>query len=219
MKLNKSTVVLILSLLVGIIFFLLYKKYQELNEQTTDAIQSIPISAAVIVETDNWNSSLNEIENTTIWNTISNSNNWIEIKKTIEQLSSKVQNSEELIHFINNQKLYLSLHHSTNDFYIFISTACTAEELKLIETNDSLIGNFKSREYDGVKVFELENNWNLCHHKDILFMSSSSLLIEDGIRQLNNEISLLDKAYPTGIIAMCISFSSTKYIFAICRKL
>lgn len=77
MKLNKSTVVLILSLLVGIIFFLLYKKYQELNEQTTDAIQSIPISAAVIVETDNWNSSLNEIENTTIWNTISNSNNWI----------------------------------------------------------------------------------------------------------------------------------------------
>ena len=207
MKLNKSTVVLILSLLVGIIFFLLYKKYQELNEQTTDAIQSIPISTAVIVETDNWNSSLNEIENTTIWNTISNSNNWIEIKKTIEQLSSKVQNSEELIHFINNQKLYLSLHHSTNDFYIFISTACTAEELKLIETNDSLIGNFKSREYDGVKVFELENNLNLCHHKDILFMSSSSLLIEDGIRQLNNEISLLDNSE-------FIKVQSTKSTFA-----
>ena len=207
MKLNKSTVVLILSLLVGIIFFLLYKKYQELNEQTTDAIQSIPISAAVIVETDNWNSSLNEIENTTIWNTISNSNNWIEIKKTIEHLSSKVQNSEELNHFINNQKLYLSLHHSTNDFYIFISTACTAEELKLIETNDSLIGNFKSREYDGVKVFELENNWNLCHHKDILFMSSSSLLIEDGIRQLNNEISLLDNSE-------FIKVQSTKSTFA-----
>jgi len=207
MKLNKSTVVLILSLLVGIIFFLLYKKYQELNEQTTDAIQSIPISASVIVETDNWNSSLNEIENTTIWNTISNSNNWIEIKKTIEQLSSKVQNSEELNHFINNQKLYLSLHHSTNDFYIFISTACTAEELKLIEMNDSLIGNFKSREYDGVKVFELDNNWNLCHHKDILFMSSSSLLIEDGIRQLNNEISLLDNSEFTKV-------QSTKSTFA-----
>ena len=207
MKLNKSTVILILGLLVGIIFFLLYQKYQELNEKTTDAIQSIPISAAIIVESDNWNSSLNELENTTIWNTISNSNDWTEIRTTINQLSSKVQTSEELNHLVNNQKLYISLHHSTNDFYTFISTACTAEELKLIEMNDSLIGNFKSREYDGVKVFELDNNWNLCHHKDILFMSSSSLLIEDGIRQLNNEISLLDNSEFTKV-------QSTKSTFA-----
>ena len=52
MKLNKSTVILTLSLLVGIIFFLLYQKYQELNKQTTDAIQSIPINAALIVESE-----------------------------------------------------------------------------------------------------------------------------------------------------------------------
>ena len=53
MKLNKRTVILTLSLLVGIIFFLLYQKYQELNKQTTDAIQSIPINAALIVESEN----------------------------------------------------------------------------------------------------------------------------------------------------------------------
>ena len=73
--------------------------------------------------------------------------------------------------------------------------------------NDTLIGSFKSREYDGVKVYELDNNWNLCHHKDILFMSSSSLLIEDGIRQLNNEISLLDNTEFTKV-------QSTKSTFA-----
>ena len=73
MKLNKSTVILTLSLLVGIIFFLLYQKYQELNKQTTDAIQSIPINAALIVESENWSSTLNELENTMLWKTISNS--------------------------------------------------------------------------------------------------------------------------------------------------
>ena len=207
MKLNKSAVILTLSLLVGIIFFLLYQKYQELNKQTTDAIQSIPINAALIVESENWSSTLYELENTMLWKTISDSDDWAEIKKTIESISLKFKAYDELKHFIDNQKLYLSFHHSTNDFYIFLSTACNAEELKLIEMNDTLIGSFKSREYDGVKVYELDNNWNLCHHKEILFMSSSSLLIEDGIRQLNNEISLLDNTEFTKV-------QSTKSTFA-----
>ena len=86
MKLNKSTVILTLSLLVGIIFFLLYQKYQELNKQTTDAIQSIPINAALIVESENWSSTLNELENTLLWKTISNSEDWAEIKKTIPRI-------------------------------------------------------------------------------------------------------------------------------------
>ena len=192
MKLNKSSIALFLSLLIGIIFFLLYQKYQELNRQTTDAIQAIPINAAVIIETDDWNSSLKELENTTIWSAISNSEDWKSIKENIDSLTKKIETSEELKYFISNQKLYLSVHHSTNDFYFLISTACSAEDLRLIQTNNSILGNYKSREYDGVQIFELDNNWNICHHKDILFLSSSPLLIEDGIRQLNYQRSLLN---------------------------
>jgi hypothetical protein len=194
MKLNKSSVAIFLTLLVGIIFFLLYQKYQELNTQTSDAIQAIPINASLLIETNNWNNSLNELENTTIWTTISKSENWSEIKTTIQKLSDEVMANESLKHLSAKQKIYLSAHHSTNDFYFFIATSCSADELKLIESKDSLIDNYKTREYDGVRVFELENNWNLCHHQDILFLSSSSLLIEDGIRQLNNGISLLDNS-------------------------
>ena len=67
MKLNKGIIIITLSLLVGLIFFLLFKKYQELNRKTTDAIQSIPISAAIVIESENWNSTLKELEKTTIW--------------------------------------------------------------------------------------------------------------------------------------------------------
>ena len=191
MKLNKNIAILTFIILFGIIFFLLFQKYQELNKQNTDAIQSIPINASIIIEIENWNSSLKKLENTILWKSISSSENWLEIKK-IDSTSVKFKAYDKLKHFIENKKLYLSFHYSTNDFYIFLSTECNAEELKLIEMNGDLIGSFKTREYDGVKIYELENNWNLCHHKDILFMSSSSLLTEDGIRQLNNEISLLD---------------------------
>ena len=192
MKLNKNIAILTFIILFGIIFFLLFQKYQELNKQNTDAIQSIPINASIIIEIENWNSSLKKLENTILWKSISSSENWLEIKKKIDSTSVKFKAYDKLKHFIENKKLYLSFHYSTNDFYIFLSTECNAEELKLIEMNGDLIGSFKTREYDGVKIYELENNWNLCHHKDILFMSSSSLLTEDGIRQLNNEISLLD---------------------------
>ena len=194
MKLNKGIIIITLSLLVGLIFFLLLKKYQELNKTTTDAIQSIPISAAIVIESENWNSTLKELEKTTIWKSISNSEDWSKINKSIQSLSQKFLASEHQKHFINNQKLYLSIHYSTNDFYIFLATSCSNEDFQSIKIADTLIGNFKTRPYDEVEILEFNNNWNLCHHKNILFMSSSSLLIEDGIRQLNNDVSLLDNS-------------------------
>ena len=106
MKLNKSVVIITLSLLVGIIFFLLYQKYKELNNQAADAIQSIPINAALIIESENWNSTLKDLDNTILWKTISNSEDWIKIRKTIESISLKLQASDELKKFINNKKLY-----------------------------------------------------------------------------------------------------------------
>ena len=194
MKLNKSIIIITLSLLVGLIFFLIFKKYQELNRITTDAIQSIPINAAIVIESENWNSTLKELEKTTIWKSISNSEDWSKINKSIQSISQKFLASENQKHFINNQKLYLSLHYSTNDFYIFLATSCSKEDFQSIKIADTLIGDFKTRQYDEVEIFEFNNKWNLCHHNNILFMSSSSLLIEDGIRQLNNNVSLLDNS-------------------------
>ena len=96
MKLNKSIVVLTLSLLVGIIFFLLFQKYQELNRKNVDAIQSIPISAAIVIESENWNSSLQELEKTTIWKSITNSEDWSKIFKSIQSLSQDLPYSNQM---------------------------------------------------------------------------------------------------------------------------
>ena len=165
MKINKSIIALSLSLLIGIIFFLLYLKYKELNKHTTDAIQVIPLNSAVIIETEDWAKYSRGIRKFNLWKSISNSNKWKKIKQSINELSAVIEKNETLEHFINKQKLYLSIHHSTNDYYVLLSTACTAKELTLIQTNDTIMGNFKTREYDGVNIFELENNWSICHHQ------------------------------------------------------
>ena len=121
MKINKSIIALSLSLLIGVIFFLLYQKYNELNKHTIDAIQVIPLNSAVIIETEDWEKSLEELENSTLWQSISNSNEWKKIKQSIYEISSVIENNETLEHFINKQKLYLSIHHSTNDYYVLLS--------------------------------------------------------------------------------------------------
>ena len=192
MKNNKNIISLGLVLLIGIIFFLVYQKYQELNYVKTDAIQAIPINAAVIIESDNWNTSLSKLENANIWQSIMTQTPWDSITKNINEIEQALRSYQELGHIFDKQALYLSIHHSTNNFYVLISTSCSKQEFDFLLSQDSLLNNISNRNYDGITIHKLSNSWNICHQKDILFFSNSELLIEDGVRQLNNQISLLD---------------------------
>ena len=59
MKQNKNIISISFILLLIVIFFLIFQKYQELNQIETDAVQAVPINAALIVESDNWSASFN----------------------------------------------------------------------------------------------------------------------------------------------------------------
>ncbi|MDB2674938.1 hypothetical protein N9Y90_00195 [Flavobacteriales bacterium] len=188
---------------------MIFQKYQELNQVETDAIQAVPINAAVIIESDDWSTSVNELKNSTIWNTITQNTNWVDVDSSIDNVKNKLENSLELKHFVENQKLYLSLHHSTNSYYYFISTFCSQKDIDFILANDSTIGTYEMREYDGILIYKLSNNINLCYQNNILFFSNSELLVEDGIRQLNNNISLLENSSFTQVQSTKSSFVKT----------
>jgi len=209
MKQNKNIISISFILLLIVIFFLIFQKYQELNQVETDAVQAVPINAALIVESDNWSASFNELENSTIWKTITENTKWTEIDSSVNDIKNKWESSLELKHFFENQKLYLSLHHSTNSYYYFLSTSCSQNDIEYILANDSIIGSYEMREYDGILIYKLSNNLNLCYHNNILFVSNSELLVEDGIRQLNNKISLLENTSFTQVQSTKSSFVKT----------
>lgn len=192
MKYSFNTVSVITLLLLTIGLFLIFQKYQSIKGEKTQAIEAIPTNAAIIVECDNWAVTLNDLEKSTIFQTVTQSHTWIRSKVYVEQVKNILNSNQSLSTFIKDNPLYLSLHHSTNDFNFQISTTCSEVELNLILSNDSLIKKYNTRQYDGIPIHQISEKMSLCHHKDILFFSNSDLLIEEGIRQLNNNVSLLD---------------------------
>ena len=102
MKQNKNIISISFILLLIVIFFMIFQKYQELNTVETDAIQAVPINAALIIESDNWSASINELENSTIWSTITEKTSWAEVDSSVNTIKTYLENSLELKHFFEN---------------------------------------------------------------------------------------------------------------------
>ena len=98
--------------------------------------------------------------------------------------------SNQTLNSFVDEKEYISIPF-TNNFNFQISTSCSEAERCLLN-NDSLVQNYTTRQYDGITIYQITEHIKLCHHSDILFISNSDLLIEEGIRQLNNKVSLLN---------------------------
>ena len=178
--------------LVGAIVFLGYTKYIEFTKSMANPLNAIPTNAAIIIKTDNWLKSWSELEASDIWQQISKNDKWKNIKNEITNTKKTIEASEVLNKILDNQVVYLSIHSTTQGFDILLSTAFQGENpLDLLKTH-FISQKLNSKDYDGVDLFELENGWNLCIHKGIVFFSSSHLLVENSIRQLNNKLSLLN---------------------------
>ena len=116
---------------------------------------------------------------------------WKQIKK-ITNTQKTIETFESLKKLLDKQVVYLSIHSTTKDFDVLLSTTFPEENpLDLLKTH-FLNQKPNSKEYDGVILYELENSWNFCIHQGIVFFGSSNLLVENSIRQLNNNLSLLN---------------------------
>ena len=155
--------------LVGAIVFLGYTKYIEFTKSMANPLNAIPTNAAIIIKTDHWRKSWSELEASAIWQQISKNDKWINIKNEITNTKKTIEASKVLNNLLDNQVVYLSIHSTTQDFDVLISTAFPGENpLDLLKTH-FISQKINSKDYDGVDLFELENGWNLCIHKGIVF--------------------------------------------------
>ena len=206
---KKLVVGLTLFGLIGIIAYLGYSKYMEFIKKTANPLQAIPTNAAVIVKSDNWRKSWSELEASAIWQQISKNDKWKNIKSDIANTQNTIETSENLKKLLAKQVVYLSIHSTTQDFDILISTAFARENpLDLLKTH-FLTQKLNSKNYDGVVLYELENGWSFCIHQGIVFFGSSHLLVENSIRQLNNKLSLLNDPIFTKVQQTESTFANT----------
>ena len=206
---KKIVVSLALLGLIGTIAYLGYYKYMEIAKSTANPLQAIPTNAAIILKSDNWRKSWNELEASAIWKQISKNDKWKHIKSDISNTQKNIEKSEDLKKLLAKQVVYLSIHSTTQDFDILLSTILPVENpLDLLKTH-FFTQKISSKDYDGVVIYELENDWNFCIHQGIVFFGSSHLLVENSIRQLNNNLSLLDDPAFTRVQQTESTFTNT----------
>lgn len=193
--------VLVLVIVILLSFFFI-KKHEDYKD--VDVFLSVPINATSILYVNDSEELLTKINtNNELWNEfkkigfvddfyLSSKNVFAPFVKQLSVLENNKTRSVCISsHLIGNRKLKL---------LVSLPMSSYSEEKAIIKkiqsfSNENYILN--KRTYSDVDIFSFENKQrqiNISFSKGILLMSSSSILIEESIRQLQSEHSLNDVA-------------------------
>ncbi|MEJ6794669.1 MAG: hypothetical protein QNK68_06630 [Flavobacteriales bacterium] len=189
MNIKKYGLALLPIILLILIAGLGYKKYLEIKKSNFEAIQAIPNNASIIIKTANWKESWSKLEQSNIWNQISDLDELTDFKKSIRNLSVELDTNIHLQEIFNDNPFYFSIHHEEQDFSPFLSLLLNDDQ-KLYFLNYFFKEKLNSRKYEEIEIYKLKNGWNVAFQEGIVFLSTSPLLVEQSIRQLKNELSL-----------------------------
>lgn len=192
---------------VSIIAYNFYKNVKQPVNKTS--FEAIPQNAALILKENNFNALFDKLSNTNIiWeDLVSNTEITKQTNAKIHYLDSLLSGSFKPI--FKGQPLLASLHLSgANDFdfifYIPLNDEITEEQLvQKIKTVTRK--NPEARNYDGATIYRIptdnESTISLIAYKNTLAFSYNTSLIEDVIRQLNSESSLINDVNFSKMIA------------------
>lgn len=199
---TKKILVIILVLLLIVISIFSYNFYKNIKTPlNANSFVAIPQNAALIVQGKSFKDLIQKLNSSNIiWEELVNNTS---ISNTYNQQLNyldSLMNDELIGQLTFNQPIITSLHQlGATDFdAIYYFTTATNIE------HESLINHLKvitklspeTRIYDDVTIYNFTVNEDkkiaLIYHKGIVAFSFSTILIEDVVRQLNTENSLLD---------------------------
>lgn len=190
---KKIAITLSLAILLVAIGLLAYWKYIELSGTKANALHAVPTNAAIIIKSNEWSSNWNELESSALWKKISEGEKWQNLRHQIENIQEIIKQSESLKKLLQKQEVYLSLHAATKDYDLLLATSFQTTEVLSLLKNHFINSKLSERSYDGVSIYQLsDSHWSFSIHQGIVFFSTSPLLVEHSIRQLNNQLSLLN---------------------------
>ena len=182
---------------IGIVAFNFYKNIKQPVSSTS--IMAVPQNAAFILQENNFHLLYQKIASTNIiWEElINNTETAAKVDNQLHFFDSLLQHSFQPL---AKQPILTSAHLSganNFDFIFYINIPHDVNEEKLIQKITSTTNKVASkRTYDGVNIYTISTNNNnkvvFTYHKNIFAFSHSTVLIEDVIRQLQSEQSLLN---------------------------
>lgn len=190
-------------IVVGAAMYGFYRTFDKHHDAPAIALKAIPQSAALIFETHQAGE---------LWRDLSISNlMWDELKATdyfyrmdvlAKTLDSLLANQKELRKYIADKEIALSAHVSgSRDFHFILSLQLepSAVPNQVVQSLATLLRakeEVQTRTYDGVTIFTItpgiaNDKLFFTIHEGLLVMSLSAILVEESIRALQHDASVL----------------------------
>ncbi|MDI1323605.1 MAG: hypothetical protein PSV36_12715 [Algoriphagus sp.] len=195
MKIWKSLLILLSTLLLIGAGFWVYKKY--FSSRKINNLELISQEAVFVLETYQGAKTWNTLVNDPVWEILSTLPAFQKFSTQLTTLDSLSGGSGEITKTLSGKQMTVSLHTTGIETFdlLFTVNLNSKRALALIEEVKSRMNpgaKFQSRNYSEIEILEYydaSNNrlWSLSILEDLILVSSSSFLVEEAIRFYINE--------------------------------
>ena len=205
-KIARNIIILLFTTIIIAGSVIGYFYYNKKEIVITQLLKGVPTDAALIFECKNTHSFFTHLkEGTNVWSLLTQVEEFENLNLQINWLDSIIVKNKELLDVVNRGPLIVSLHKSGKKsfqvlYLINFGSFITEEKVKsffIQEFGDST--SFSERIYNETTLYETKtdkgNAGSSVHWampKGVFIISESSLIVEDAIRQLESDYSLLD---------------------------
>ena len=198
----KKIVIIISSLFVLLSVFFGYNYLKKQQIPDIDTYKTIPLDAAFIIESNNFIEKIDDIrKENKIWQELVLFPGVKQFDKDLEYITDISLKNQLIKDLTENNQVIVSAHKIGKEdigFLFFVKLKNTRDKRFVLETIDNLLTsgqNISQRDYNNTKIYSLKANDKehyITFYKGILIYSSSSLLVENAIRQSEAEISIFN---------------------------
>lgn len=167
----------------------------------SEAINAVPVNAAVVIETQDLQQTLNNIYKTNFWRAIDSIDGVPRFQSQINFLNTSLF-TDSSSSPLANQQAFFSIHMSgAEKFDFLISSPVETDKLSALESKVKDKFALSNRDYETAVIVEAKNETNkttfsYTYYKGLILLSPNTGLVQDAIRQLNADIPITtDKGF------------------------
>ncbi len=193
---GSSILIIIVSIYIG------YSYIKKRQFPDFNTYKAIPIDATLIIESHDFLEKINDIRSKNkIWNELNNLPSIEKLDSELEYIINLYNENEFFKNLFENNQLVISSHKmgkSNLGFLFFLKLHNFRDKKFVLQAITGLLSskeNISTRNYNNTKIYKLKTTNSEIHfsfYNGILISSLSSILVENSIRQSENENSVLN---------------------------
>ena len=188
--------------LIGILLaaYFVFKPRFEARE---DVFNAVPLDAMLISEINDFQDFIDKLQNhNLIWNEFQQLKNVEKINRNLKYVDSILGINKTLENLVAHNPIVISVHHLGKDDIELLYLASLPENINITALQSTFEKQFQvnleERKYQRTSVFDIEinssgNKYYFSIYKGVFILSSSTILVESSIRQLDLNFGILDQ--------------------------